>query len=64
MEITPREKEVLRLMKRGARGADIGRALGISERTVKFHTTNILRKLNARNRTEAVFLASEQGWLE
>jgi DNA-binding CsgD family transcriptional regulator len=58
--LTSREEEVLRLMAEGASNAAIGEALVISQATVKSHVRHILRKLGARNRTEAVsqFLAT------
>jgi DNA-binding CsgD family transcriptional regulator len=58
--MTARELEVLELMSDGASNAAIGKALVISQATVKSHVRHILRKLGAANRTEAVslFLAS------
>jgi len=52
--LTAREKEVLELIARGTRDRDIAAQLVISESTVKKHVQNILRKLHARNRAEAV----------
>lgn len=54
--ITPREMEVLMLMRSGAPNHEIGLALGININTVKTHTKSIFAKLNVRNRTEAVVL--------
>lgn len=54
--LTEREREVLTLMSEGASNEDIAQKLYISERTVKFHASNIYGKLGARNRTEAVSL--------
>jgi len=62
--LTGREREVLRLIAEGLPGKQIARALGISERTVKFHTTSLLRKLGADNRAQAVALAAQRGLLE
>ena len=59
--ITPREKEVLEFLKSGLTARAIADNLGISESTVKFHTGNILRKMQAKNRLEAVIQALEQG---
>ena len=61
--MTTREREILSLLKTGRTSREIAANLDISERTVKFHTGNILRKLRVRNRTEAVALALEQGWM-
>ena len=54
--LTAREHEVLELMAEGASNASIGTALVISQATVKSHVRQILRKLGASNRTEAVSL--------
>jgi DNA-binding NarL/FixJ family response regulator len=61
--LTARERDVLRLVADGLPGKQIARALGISERTVKFHTASVLRKLGADNRAQAVALAAERGLL-
>lgn len=61
--LTPREQEVLELVARGLRNQDIGAELVISERTVKVHVSNILGKLGAGNRTEAVAEARRRGLL-
>ena len=52
--LTEREEEILRLIARGARDREIAEQLYISESTVKKHVQNVLRKLQARNRVEAV----------
>jgi DNA-binding NarL/FixJ family response regulator len=52
--LTQREDEILRLIARGARDREIAEQLFISESTVKKHVQNVLRKLHARNRVEAV----------
>ncbi len=52
--LTEREDEILRLIARGARDREIADELFISESTVKKHVQNVLRKLHARNRVEAV----------
>jgi DNA-binding NarL/FixJ family response regulator len=62
-ELSRREREVLRLIADGLPGKQIARAMGISERTVKFHTTSLLRKLGADNRAQAVALAAQRGLL-
>jgi NarL family two-component system response regulator YdfI len=52
--LTPRERDVLRLLAAGTGNKSIARKLRISEHTVKFHVASILSKLNAGSRTEAV----------
>jgi NarL family two-component system response regulator YdfI len=52
--LTPRERDVLRLLAAGTGNKSIARKLRISEHTVKFHVASILAKLNAGSRTEAV----------
>jgi DNA-binding NarL/FixJ family response regulator len=57
--LTPREREVLRLVAAGKSNKEIGTALRISERTAKFHVTAIMGKLGAENRAQAVAVAKE-----
>lgn len=52
--LSPREQEVLELLREGKRDREIAGQLVVSESTVKKHVRAILRKLGARNRTEAV----------
>jgi len=59
--ITKREMEVLNLLKEGKTNRNIGEELFISERTVKFHVSILLSKLNAKNRTDAVQIALKRG---
>ncbi len=61
--LTERERSVLRLVAAGQANKQIARSLAISERTVKFHVTAILRKLDADNRTHAVTIATQRGLL-
>ncbi|MDX1413265.1 MAG: response regulator transcription factor [Candidatus Promineifilaceae bacterium] len=60
-DLSPREQEVLELLVRGKQNKEIAAELFITERTVKFHISSILGKLNAGNRTEAVTIALQQG---
>jgi DNA-binding NarL/FixJ family response regulator len=58
--LSPREHDVLALIATGAHDREIGQQLVIAERTVKKHVQQILRKLQARNRAEAVTRLHEQ----
>ncbi len=57
-ELTAREKEVLSLIATGASNREISKQLYISEGTVKNHVTNILSRLNLRDRTQAALFAN------
>jgi DNA-binding NarL/FixJ family response regulator len=59
--LSDRELEVLRLMAAGKSNKEIGTALYISEGTVKVHVSNLMKKLKATGRTEAVNLAVMHG---
>jgi DNA-binding NarL/FixJ family response regulator len=63
-QLTARERQVLTLISQGLASKQIALSLGISERTVKFHTTSLLRKLDADNRAQAVAVAAQRGLLE
>jgi DNA-binding NarL/FixJ family response regulator len=52
-DLTAREREILMLVAYGLTNAKIGRELWVTEQTVKFHLSNIYRKLGVANRTEA-----------
>ena len=56
-DLTQRERELLALMAQGLSNQEISTRLAIAMPTVKFHVTNILAKLHADNRTEAVLIA-------
>jgi DNA-binding NarL/FixJ family response regulator len=60
-DITPREREILALLARGLSNVAIGQRLYISATTVKFHVGNVMQKLGARRRAEAVYAASKLG---
>lgn len=57
--LTPRETEVLRLMAAAYTNREIAEALGTAEGTVKIHVSNVLSKLGARDRTQAVLRSLE-----
>jgi DNA-binding NarL/FixJ family response regulator len=57
--LSPREMEILRLVATGASNRDIADTLVIAEGTVKNHLTNILGKLNVKDRMQAVIKAKE-----
>lgn len=59
--LTERELSVLRLVARGLSNRGIGARLYLSETTVKFHVRNIMRKLDATSRAEAVYNATKAG---
>jgi DNA-binding NarL/FixJ family response regulator len=59
--LTERELDVLRLVVAGLRNKEIAATLGVSENTVKFHLRNILDKLHAQSRSEAVARAVREG---
>jgi DNA-binding NarL/FixJ family response regulator len=59
--LTERELEILQLVASGATNADIARQLWITQQTVKFHVSNVYRKLDVSNRTEACHYAHVNG---
>jgi DNA-binding NarL/FixJ family response regulator len=59
--LTERETEILRLMAGGFSNREIAGALDVAEGTVKNHVSNILTKLDVRDRTRAVLRGLEQG---
>jgi len=62
-DLTPRELEVLELIRDGNRNKQIADKLSISETTVNFHIKNIVEKLQANDRTHAVTIALRRGLL-
>jgi DNA-binding NarL/FixJ family response regulator len=62
--LSAREREVLRLVAQGFPSKQIAGQLNITERTVKFHTASVMRKLGADNRAQAVAIAAQRGLLE
>ena len=61
--LTPREREVLKMLASGLGNKEIAARMLISEHTVKFHVSSILGKLGASSRTEAVALGIRHGLL-
>ena len=61
--LTPRETEVLIVARKGGSIADIAGELHLSEGTVRNHLSSAIGKTGARNRSEAVGIAAEKGWL-
>jgi DNA-binding NarL/FixJ family response regulator len=59
--LTPREVEIIDLIRRGLRNREIAAVCGISEETVQTHVKNILLKLDAQDRTAAVNVALSRG---
>ena len=63
VELTPREREVLRLVVEGLANKQIARRLGISEKTVKGHLTNLFQRIGVADRTQAALWAERNGIL-
>jgi two-component system response regulator DesR len=61
--LTEREREVLRAAEDGATNAELALRLGLSQGTVRNYLSTAIQKLTARNRTEAVRVARDKGWL-
>ena len=59
--LTPREAEIVRAVANGMSNKEIAKELWVSVQTVKFHLTNIYRKLQISNRTEAARWALNHG---
>ncbi|HIK06964.1 MAG TPA: response regulator transcription factor [Trichormus sp. M33_DOE_039] len=64
-ELTAREKEILIMIAKGASNREIAQAVFLSEGTVRNHISNILARLNLRDRTQAAIVANSfMSWLE
>lgn len=61
---TERQRAVIVLVADGATNRDVAAALGITERTVKYHLRALFDRLGASNRAEAVARAGDAGWLQ
>jgi DNA-binding NarL/FixJ family response regulator len=61
--LTDREREILRAVARGESNAEIAASLVVSLHTVKTHVGNVLMKIGARDRTQAVVIAYETGFV-
>jgi DNA-binding NarL/FixJ family response regulator len=64
VELTKREQTILEALQAGRSNRQIAEKLFLAEQTVKFHLTNIYRKLGVKNRTEATRLAYQHGLVE
>jgi two-component system response regulator DesR len=62
--LSERERDVLRLIAAGATNREIAGRLFLSRHTIKQHTRSVYKKLNARNRAEAVHRAQRLGLIE
>lgn len=63
-DLTPREQEVLVLIAEGGTNREIGRRLGVAERTARTHVSNILTKLGLSSRTQAAMWAVREGLVD
>jgi len=63
-ELTQRECEILRLISKGHDNRVVAETLGLARSTVESHVHNILRKIGAANRTEAVAIAIHHGLID
>ena len=61
LELTPREREVLALVRKGLANKQIARRLAISERTVKAHLTSVFQRIGVVDRTQAALWAERHG---
>ena len=63
LDLTRREQEILQLVAEGHSNANLAKMLWVTEQTIKFHLSNIYRKLDVSNRTEAARWAQLHGLL-
>jgi DNA-binding CsgD family transcriptional regulator len=64
MKLTSRELEVLKWIEQGKSTWDVSMILNRSERVIKWHVNNVMKKLSALNRTHAVAIALRHGLIE
>lgn len=62
VELTPRQRQVLEMIASGMTYKEAGKALHVSENTVKYHMGEILQRLHAKNREQVVAFALRSGW--
>jgi DNA-binding CsgD family transcriptional regulator len=60
-QLSPRKRDILRGIARGASNKEIARDLGIAETTVKIHVQHVLRKLEVSSRVQAAVVATAHG---
>ncbi|MFR1673102.1 MAG: response regulator transcription factor [Candidatus Gastranaerophilaceae bacterium] len=58
VKLTEREQEILNFLTQGYDNKEIGKEINISKHTVKAHVSTIIRKFNAKNRTNVVYIAA------
>lgn len=63
-KLTIRENEVLELIKYGYDNIEIADIIFVSKHTVKAHVGSIIRKIQAKNRTNAIYIAVKQGLID
>ena len=64
LDLTARERDVLRLMVEGLANKQIAQRLGIGEKTIKTHVSRVLAKLGVEDRTQAAVLAIREGLVD
>lgn len=64
VSLTPRERDVITLVAEGRTNREIGRSLGVAERTARTHVSNILTKLGLASRTQAAMWAVREGLVD
>ena len=59
IELTPRERKIFKLIIQGWENHEIAEELHVSTHTAKFYASSIIKKLNAKNRTHAAYIAMQ-----